>query len=42
MPLPAIMDGDLDNEWIYGPTGVGKSAYAHREYPNLYPKSRNK
>lgn len=42
MPTPPIMDGLLENEWIWGDTGVGKSAYAHAEYPDLYPKPRNK
>ena len=30
----------LDNIWIVGPSGTGKSTYIHREYPGAYKKGR--
>lgn len=38
--LPAL--DRLDNLWIYGPTGVGKSRYVRDLHPDVYPKPRNK
>lgn len=36
------LDGQLQNEWWYGPTGTGKSRRLHDEYPFHYPKPLNK
>lgn len=40
-PSPPSRD-DLLNEWIFGPTGVGKSSGVRKLYPDLYPKPCNK
>lgn len=39
--VPVALD-KLDNEWIYGSTGVGKSTIARKENPDFYDKSHNK
>jgi len=36
------LDGELEHEWWYGPTGTGKSMKAWKEYPDHYPKPLNK
>ena len=41
MPQPASIN-TLQNEWIYGPTGVGKSRSVRDSHPVHYPKARNK
>lgn len=41
-PKPINSIDVLDNEWIYGKTGLGKSFTARRDNPGLYTKSHNK
>lgn len=38
----SIMDGELQNEWYWGPAGTGKTKRAWQENPGLYVKSINK
>jgi len=37
-----IIDGPLEHEWWYGPTGTGKSRLVWELYPNHYQKELNK
>ena len=37
-----IIDGELEHEWWYGPTGTGKSKRVWEEYPEHYAKQLNK
>lgn len=40
---PEIPESEqLDNLWIFGPTGVGKSHYARHAFGRVYPKGKNK
>lgn len=39
-PRPQALD-ELQNEWRYGPTGLGKTRTAHQEYPDAYLKKAN-
>ena len=36
------LDGELNNEWLWGEAGTGKTKSAWDRYPNLYVKSINK
>lgn len=38
MMKPAVIDGDLENEWIYGTTGTGKTKSAFERFPHAYLK----
>lgn len=37
-----VLDGELEHEWWYGPTGTGKSRTLWRLFPGHYPKELNK
>lgn len=37
-----VLDGDLQHEWWYGPTGTGKSRTLWQLYPTHYAKELNK
>lgn len=41
MPCPARID-NLEHEWIWGASRVGKSYYARNKYPDAYIKNLNK
>ena len=38
----SIMDGELENLWLTGDPGTGKTKYAWEHYPDLYVKAINK
>nr|WQA30164.1 MAG: rep protein [Cressdnaviricota sp.] len=37
-----IMDGELENEWLYGEPGTGKTKSVWERYPDCYVKAINK
>lgn len=37
-----ILDGELENIWIWGPAGTGKTLWAWEHYPDAYIKNLNK
>jgi len=37
-----ILDGELEHEWWYGPTGTGKSSKVWNDHPIHYAKKKNK
>lgn len=39
---PAPLDGELENEWIWGAAGTGKTSMAFKENPGAYLKGLNK
>lgn len=39
---PTIIQGELEHEWWYGPTGTGKSMKLWSDYPEHYAKQINK
>jgi len=39
---PPVLDGDLINEWWWGPTGTGKSKLLWELYPDHFAKKLNK
>ena len=41
LPKPEELE-ELDNLWIFGPTGSGKSLWCHRTHPGCYKKGFNK
>lgn len=41
-PDPPALDGELDNYWIWGPPGIGKSKYARERFPGAYVKEPTK
>lgn len=40
--IPRNLDGELENEWHYGPTGTGKSYTVRERYAEFYYKMNNK
>lgn len=40
--VPPVLEGELVNEWIYGPAGSGKSTRAAAENPGAYVKGLHK
>lgn len=41
-PKPKKLEGELLNEWIWGPAGYGKSTLAEKENPIFYEKMLNR
>ena len=39
---PACLEGELTNEWWYGPPGSGKTSKAFKDYPDAYLKDTTK
>ena len=39
---PAVSRSDLDNHWLWGATGTGKSKYAREKWPDFYLKDITK